>query len=67
MCAVKEQAPTESSLMLSTFEDRNNVHDEMATTSAKLQIAEELLTAAFDHLKKYSGTGQRAQIAVRPR
>lgn len=62
MRALAERVSTNRSLMLCTFEDRNTVQDQVATTSAKLQIAEGALSAAVDQVKKYSSSVLMAEV-----
>lgn len=63
-CILKERASNDRSLMLSAVEDKGSVPEQLVTTSAKVQIAEGVINAAFYQLKKYSRTMRMATVAV---
>lgn len=48
LCSLEEQASADRLLMLSAVEDLNHTQDELTAASVKFQMAERVLTAAFD-------------------
>lgn len=50
--------------MLCAVEYDKSTPDQLTTTSAKLQIEEGALTAAFDELQEYSGSLQMPEATV---
>lgn len=50
--------------MHSAIEELDYAQNQLATTSAKLQVAKQALTATFDHLKHHSDTLQAAGAAL---
>lgn len=48
---LETQASTDRSVMCSAIEGRDRMQGKLATTSAKLQVANGAFTSTFDHLK----------------
>lgn len=67
MRVLDERVLTDRSLIHSAVEDHNSIQEQLATTSAELQIAEEVLTAGLDQLEQCYNYMQLDEIGLQAR